>query len=260
VSGRGFRLEDRVLLVGQTGKGKTTLALWVIQQLQPVRAIIFDPKGEFDFGEHFPPARTPAELRARIHLRLVHYVPASFERDQLEEACRIVWAAPGPYVWLIDEAAEITNPNYCPEGLRLGVTQGRRFRKMVLALTQRLAECHPVFRSQASHIVVFVPEPIALDLKEISRAIRREVALIKAELESLHAEQGDFAHLWWVGETNELRRCAPLPDPASPGQPPVAAADPGEPRQAATAPAGDPASSPPCDSSDSPSAASSRSA
>jgi hypothetical protein len=257
---RGFRLEDRLLFVGQTGKGKSTLALWVIEQLQPVRTIIFDPKGEFNFGPTFPPARNPAELRVAIRQRLVHYVPQSFERPPLEEACQIVWDTPGPYVWHIDEAAEITNPNYCPEGLRLGVTQGRRFKKMVIALTQRLAECAPVFRSQASHVVIFVPEPIELDLKEISKAIRRPTSVIAAELSSLYAEHGNFSHLWWVSETDELRRCAPLPAPGSPGQPGMTTASPGDPRPAPTAPEEGDAGSPQCDSSDTASGASSRSA
>jgi hypothetical protein len=232
-----------VLFVGKTGKGKTTLAMWVIDQLQPVRVIVFDPKGEFDFG--FAPARTPEQLRAQMRQPIVHYIPQSFDRPSLEEACKIVWETPGPYVWYIDELAELTDPNYCPEGLRLGVTQGRRFKKMVIGLTQRLAECAAVFRSQAEHVIIFTPSPIELDLKEIARTIGMEFAAIDGELKSLHAEHGDFSHLWWVGETNELRRCAPLPAPGPLGQPATPAGGRGKPRPAPTAAETDPAQSPP---------------
>jgi hypothetical protein len=203
---------DRVLMVGQTRKGKTTLAEYLVGQMQPCRVIVFDPKEEFADG-HFgeSAARTPAQLAAAMHQHYVHYIPASFERDQLEEACQIVWLTPGPYIWWIDETSELTNPNYCPAGLRLAVTQGGKKRKLVLALTQRLAESHPVFRSQADHVIVFVPTPIELDLKEISRAIRRDPDTIRSELESLHRETGDYSHLWYVLDGDELRRMAPAP-------------------------------------------------
>jgi hypothetical protein len=208
---RGIRLSDRVLVAGQTGKGKTTLAHFLVAGLQPVRAIVFDPKDDLDFG--VPKCRSPEELEVQIRDGLVHYVPASFDRETLEEACQIVWLAPGPWLWWIDEAAELTGPNYCPAGLRLAVTQGRQPRKMVLAITQRLAEIHPVFRSQSEHVIIFTPAPILLDLKTIAGNVRREAGELDRLLGELHAEHGDYSHLWYVRDTDELRRCAPLPHP-----------------------------------------------
>jgi hypothetical protein len=212
---RGIRLSDRVLIAGQTGKGKTTFADYLVKGLQPVRVIVFDPKGELSFPG-VEPCRTPDALAAAIHAPIVHYIPASFDRDQLEEACEIVWNTPGPYVWWIDETSEVSSPSWCPAGLRLGVTQGRQAHKMVLALTQRLAEIHPVFRSQSEHIIIFTPAPIELDLKTVAGHVRREARQLDAELSSLHAEYGDFSHLWYVRDTDELRRCAPLPMDGAP--------------------------------------------
>lgn len=245
---RGIRLSDRLLIAGQTGKGKTTLAHYLVARLQPVRVIVFDPKGELVFPD-VEPCRSPEQLAVCVRDPLVHYIPASFDREQLEEACEIVWNTPGPYVWWIDETSELSSPSYCPAGLRLAVTQGRQARKMVIALTQRLAEIHPVFRSQSEHIIIFTPAPIELDLKTIAGHVRREARALDAELASLHAEQGDFAHLWYVRDTDELRRCAPLPAPAerSRGQSPSTAAE------------SEDAESAPCEESDSGSARSSRS-
>lgn len=237
----GIRLSERVLIVGQTGKGKTTLARFLVAGLQPVRVIVFDPKGELHFdgpdGQLVEPCYTPDELAARMPEPLIHFIPASFKRDDLEEACAIVKDTPGPYVWWIDEAAELSSPGYCPEGLRLAVTQGREPRKMVIALTQRLAEVHPVFRSQCEHIFLFVPPPIELDLKTIAGTMHRDAAVLKGELERLQADQGLYSHLWFQRDGNELLRCAPIPAEATPGVP-------GRP---ATAAAGDVQGSGPCE-------------
>jgi energy-coupling factor transporter ATP-binding protein EcfA2 len=255
---RGIRLSDRLLIAGQTGKGKTTFAEYIVGALQPVRTIIFDPKGELELGEA-DPCRTPDQLAHCIREPVVHYIPASFDREQLEDACQIVKNTPGPYVWWIDEAAELTTPNYCPAGLRIAVTQGRRHRKMVIALTQRLAEIHPVFRSQSEHVIIFTPAPIELDLKTIAGNVRREWRVLDAELGSLHAEHGDFSHLWYVRDTDELRRCAPLPLGEHPGAP-------GGTQEPADAPGGTPGAdkdgdeeSASCEESDSGSGRSSRS-
>lgn len=241
---RGIRLSDRVLLVSMTGGGKTTLASYILEGLQPVRTIIVDPKDDLELG--VPKARSAAEID--FSPPVVHYVPASFDRDELEDAAQRIWRCPGPYVCLIDELAEISSPNYCPEGFRLLATQGRGKRKCVVACTQRTSECHPVFRSQAEHVIVLVPAPIELDLKTLAGHVRREAAFLKEQLDSLEGEHGEYSHLWFVDHGKEMRRCAPLdlggsprPTPPDPGQPPTALTD----EQAASSA---------CDQSDSPSA------
>lgn len=254
---RGIRLSDRVLLVSMTGGGKTTLASYIIEGLQPVRTIVVDPKDEMELG--VPKARSAAELD--FAPPVVHYVPASFDRDELEEAARRIWRCPGPYIVFIDEAAEISGPNYCPEGFRLLETQGRSKNKCSVVNTQRISEIHPVFRSQAEHVIVFVPSPIELDLKTLAGTVRREPPVLKDQLDSLAKECGEYSHLWFVDHGKEMRRCAPLDLGGAPrGAPGAATEDPGEPRETASALEAGEGASPPCDQSDSPSGPSSRSA
>lgn len=210
---RGIRIAgptgaDRLFIAGMTGKGKSTLVRYLAEGLQPVRVIVFDPKGLGRWGA--APARTPAELERAMNAPVVHYIPASFDRKELEAACELVWQTPGPYLWIVDDVNELTNPNYCPPGLRLANTQGREHRKMVATLTQRLAETHPCLRSQADHVIIFTPPPIELDLRTIAGTVRREAPELERELAELHAEHGDYSHLWYVRDTDELRRCAPL--------------------------------------------------
>ncbi|HEX3390927.1 MAG TPA: DUF87 domain-containing protein [Solirubrobacteraceae bacterium] len=215
---RGIRLEDRILIAGQTGKGKTTLARYLCESLQPIRTIVFDPKAELVFPGVVA-CRSPLELTQHMRDPLVHFIPSGFDREMLEEACQIVWETPGPYLWWVDDVAEISSPGYCPAGLRAAETQGRAQKKIVLAITQRLTETHPVFRSQSEHIFIFTPAPILLDLKTIAGNVRREALDLDRQLAELHAEHGDYSHLWYVRATDELRRCAPLPATGPPPTP-----------------------------------------
>jgi hypothetical protein len=220
---RGIRLSDRVLIAGQTGKGKTELARMIAEGQQPVRLIVVDPKGELSFhetvdGKRQPvtPARTPLELAQAMHGAIVHFIPASFDRDALEEAFEIIWETPGPYIVWVDEGSEVSSPNWCPMGLRLCTTQGRQLQKQVILVTQRLAEIHPVFRSQSEHVFLMVPAPIMLDLKTLAGNVRREASWLERELGELHQEHGDYSHLWYCRDTDEMRRCGPIPLPARP--------------------------------------------
>lgn len=247
---RGIRLEDRVLIAGETRGGKTTLAEYIVQGLQPVRVIAFDPKGDLRLGVQ--PVNSSEQLPEAIRQPVCHYIPSSFERDELEQACRIVWETPGPWLWWVDDANEVSNPGYCPLGLRLAVTQGAAKRKMVLATVQRLAETHPALRSQATHIIVFVPAPILLDLRTIAGHVHREPEELKQLLEGLQDEHGPYSHLWYCKDGKEMRRCAPLPTGVLSGRP--ADSPPSTPKdsgQSATALQGDPEVSGACDLSDS---------
>jgi energy-coupling factor transporter ATP-binding protein EcfA2 len=228
---RGIRPDDHVLIVGQNGRGKSVLARYLVEQLQPVRTIVFDPKSEHDLGTE--PCRTAGELATRIHEPIVHFVPSGFSRESLEDACQVVWETPGPWRWWIDEAAAISAPNWIPQGLMLAATQGRRPQKTLLVLTQRVHAIHPVLRSEAKHVYVFVPPPIELDLKALAGHVRREASELDAQLRHAHSTLGDFSHLWYVQDTDELRVCAPLPDPGHPGD---ATEDHGDPRSPTTAP------------------------
>jgi energy-coupling factor transporter ATP-binding protein EcfA2 len=217
---RGIRVGERVLLAGQTGMGKTTLELYLAGRLQPIRTIVVDPKGELTLG--VTPVMSVSELPEALRGPACHWVPADLDRDTLEEGFELIKATPGPLLVLVDEAALVSSANWCPRGLKWLVVAGRQPRKMVIACTQRLSECHPVFRSQSEHIIVLVPAPIELDLKAIAGHIGREAEQLRTELDSLEAQHGKYSHLWYLREGNELRRCAPVPAPGDSGPPAVA--------------------------------------
>ena len=207
---RGIRHGERLVVNGQTLKGKTTFDKWLIANMQPVRVICFDPKDE-DLFPGVEKCYSPGELVERLQDPVVHFVPSSFDRDMLEEACEIVFETPGPYIWWITEAADFSSPSWIPIGMRLGVTRGGKDGKTMIVECQRLSEINPVFRSQADHFFMFVPAPIELDLKTLAGHIGIEAPVIRRELEELHELHGDYSHLWWVRDGQELRACAPIP-------------------------------------------------
>lgn len=208
---RAVEFGDRVVIVGQTGMGKTTLGKFLVGMLQPARTIIIDPKADYDSG--IQPTSDIGVFEQQLRGPVAHFVPSAFDWDYLEEMCMVLWHTPGPYICVIDEPAEISKPNRVPTGARLLATQGRKERKMLMVFPQRLAECHPSLRSQAEHYFILVPPPIALDLQTLAGHIGIEATVLKGKLEQLHEQHGLYSHLWFVrtGERGpELRHCGPL--------------------------------------------------
>lgn len=248
---RGIRPTDRVLVVGQTGFGKSTLAMHIVQGLQPIRTLVVDPKHDYDF-----PGVPIAHRAEQLDMRLpwIHYVPADADdREDLEAAYARAWRTRGPLLLFDDEFAETSDSNWAAKGLTSQVRLGRKILKPVVACTQRLAECHPIMRSQAEHIFVVVPAPPELDLKMLAGSIGRPHTELRARLDQLEAQKGLYSHLWFVRPGNELRLCEPLPTPAGPGQPRPAAALPAQPRPTPTALEDGQVDSSACGNSDSPS-------
>lgn len=214
-------------MVGYTGCGKTELAK-VIARGSKARLIVWDSKAELRFPGAGPSRGIgKLEKALRSGSRVVHWIPITGDRDELEDASMLVWRTPGPWLWWLDEAAECSAPNWIPRGIKLASQQGRSTKRSVLALTQRVAETHPVLRSQAEHIFVFADRPIDVDCK----ALAGHIGMNAGELEELLRELGEshsrHAHLWYVRPTQELRRCAPIPLGHGGARPPA-------PRQAAT--------------------------
>lgn len=209
---RAIRRSDRLLIVGYTGCGKTELAKMIAARKTAPRLIVWDPKDELSFPGVVP-ARGLDQLEDRLRRggRIVHWIPATGDRDEYETASMLVWRTPGPYLWWVDEAAECTTASWCPRGLRLCAQQGRSREKAVMALTQRLAECHPVLRTLADHIFLFAEPPVDIDLDKLAGHMGHSATEIAAMVNELNDEYGRHAHLWWIRPTREMRRCAPIP-------------------------------------------------
>jgi hypothetical protein len=229
---RGVRFDDRVLIVGKAGQGKTTLGEYLFDQMSGVRRTIVDPKGLIDAG--VPVARSPEQLD--LSAPVSHYIPSSLERDEYEELFWLLWMTPGPRLLYLDESAGPTTANWAPKGLILWVQQGRQHGKGLIACTQRPVGIAPPLRTEAEHVYVMVPRTTRDDLATIAGDIGREYRELDEELSWLLQNEGLYSHLWYCRPTNELHRCGPLPLPGTAvGGPPVPAAGPEDPHGQTTA-------------------------
>jgi hypothetical protein len=115
-----------------------------------------------------------------------------------------------------DEAAETTTIGWAPAGLRQTARRGRAPRKLLICCTQRLAECNPIVRTQATHVIIPTPAPVELDLKPLAAHIGVDLEALRGEFDSLHEQGGPHSHLWWSMRTRELARMAPVTPPSWP--------------------------------------------
>jgi hypothetical protein len=204
-----IRHNDRVLIVGKTEGGKTVLARHLALQFTGSRLTFIDPKDSgMQLGEA-PAARTPAELD--LQAPVSHYVPTTLSQDEYEELFDLLWRARGPRVIWLDEAYGPTDKGYAPRGLRHIVQQGRIHDMGLIACSQRPVNIEATLRTEAEHVIIFVPSPPMLDIRTLAGDIGKEPDELKRELESLLQDEGLFSHLWYCRRTGHLHRCAPLP-------------------------------------------------
>lgn len=214
---RAIRTSDRVLVVGDSGDGKSTLLHYIVACLQPLRTIIVDPKEDpplLTALSHIPIVRDVGDLPEALRAPICHWVPDDpDDLKDLNAGYDAIWACPGPYVVWDDEVADVTSPNrIAPAQARL-IKRGRAWEKLWIGATQRLSETNPTCRSQAEHIIAMTPGPTDIDLDKLARYLNAAPADLERQFADLYAQHGKYSHLWYVKETRELRRMAPVPPP-----------------------------------------------
>lgn len=203
-----IRHNDRVLCVGKNQSGKSVLAKHIVAQFPGCRLTVVDPKDGADFGVER--ARSPAELD--LQAPVSHFVPVHLSDDEYTEVFDRIWFAGGPRVVLLDESFGPTRAGYAPKGLRLIVQQGTAKGFGLVACTQRPVNIESTLRTEAEHVIIFVPSPPMLDIRTLAGDIGQEPDQLKRELESLQREEGLHSHLWYRRRSAQLVRCSPLPE------------------------------------------------
>lgn len=206
---RLVRFSDRVLMVGKTKSGKTTLAMHMCREMYGhVRVFHFDPKRRLEV-----PGVVPVRSIHDVDwdAPIVHYVPARLDEDEYEEAFTGLWESPEvERVLHLDECAGPTSQNRCPQGLLLWIQQGDQMGRGLLACSQRPVAIAAPLRTESEHVIIFVPPTTKRDLTTLGGDIGFEEQQLRDELQWLADNEGLYSHLWYCRETHELRPCAPL--------------------------------------------------
>jgi energy-coupling factor transporter ATP-binding protein EcfA2 len=202
-----IRFNDRVLIVGKTGSGKTVLARHLFDSMRGARRTAVDPKGRLQLGI------TPARSTAAIDLAapVSHFIPGTLEDAEYEEAFSKLWHAGGPRVVWLDESFGPTRAGYAPQALRFIVQQGREVGVGLIACSQRPVNIEATLRTEAEHLFIFVPAPHRIDLDSLALEIGCSSEVLAKTMRDLQAQEGDHSHLWYRRNTDELVPCAPLP-------------------------------------------------
>lgn len=132
--------DQRLILVGATGTGKTTLARHLLDPFE--RVIIIDSKctyGGKDGEEGYEMVSTPARLRRlRASVDLIQYRPDELHQsvDDYNEVYRWCYRRQDIMVYT-DEAFLVHHGSYAPDWLRACVTCGRELGIGMITGTQR---------------------------------------------------------------------------------------------------------------------------
>lgn len=144
-------------LLGASGSGKSSLIKLELLAAGPQRLVIWDPKREYKkFGR---PLRKLAELARDAMARrfAVVFEPElgrAAMRKQFNVFCQIAERAGDCFV-VVDELADVTEPNWAPEGWERLTRQGRHAGITIRGASQRPADIDKSFYGNASHVAVF---------------------------------------------------------------------------------------------------------
>ncbi len=145
-------------ILGASGSGKSSLLKIETVREKPDRLMVWDPKREYGaFGDA---CDTLAELGRRAfaarRFRLIFHPARTRKamRDQFSTFCRIADHARDVRV-IADELADVTEPNWAPEGWEMLTRQGRHAGIAIMGASQRPADVDKSFYGNASRVVAF---------------------------------------------------------------------------------------------------------
>lgn len=145
-------------ILGASGSGKSSLLKVETLREKPGRLMVWDPKREYRaYGES---VESLAELARRAfagsRFRLVFHPARTRKamREQFSTFCRVADHARDVRV-IADELADVTEPNWAPEGWEMLTRQGRHAGISIMGASQRPADVDKSFYGNASRIVVF---------------------------------------------------------------------------------------------------------
>lgn len=147
-------------VIGASGSGKTSHVMQCIKRGKPGRLLVWDSKGEFAREGYAQPVRSISEVskallaagaRGRFALAYQPGGDADKMKQDFSRFCLLAFHAKNCWV-IAEELAEVTGPNWAPEGWRKATTQGRSEGLTIYGLSQSPAWIDKYFFGNCSTI------------------------------------------------------------------------------------------------------------
>ncbi len=180
-AGIDVSLEDRWLILGATGTGKTTYARELLKHLHriygEVPARILDSKGYGDFiqwhgnGGLWASEDVPPPITQGIQV----WQPGVDDQDAYAEWFDQILRTPGPAITLIDEISSIgKKKGEAPREFERLLKQGRALGKLTINCSQEMAGVPKQIKSQTTHVVRFRMATTGYDNQQANHIMGRE--------------------------------------------------------------------------------------
>lgn len=200
---------DRLLFVGSTRSGKSTIAMYFFSRFR-VQRVLIDPKGEWQV-DGCVTVRSPAELAAVLERGpIVRYVPSHDSPEEWEAVYGLLFdhgkRSRRGLVILTDECSSVGDANKYPRGFKLIQKQGAGLGIGHMVLDQRPKEIPRTAITEATHIFLVAPPLLTDDLDTIARQLREPAAKLADDL----AGFPPHGFLWFDRRADELIECPPL--------------------------------------------------
>lgn len=192
-------------IFGASGSGKSSLQKLELIELQPARLAVWDPKREYRrFGIPIEDLASMAKIVRRAGpFRLVFHPKRTRKamKEQFNGFCTLLDRCADPELggsplWCVaDELADVTEPNWAPEGWERLTRQGRHAGITIRGLTQRPAEIDKSFYGNLTDIAVFRQNAEG-DVDRLAKILRVDRAAV-----------GEMKQLEWIErnlQTGEL--------------------------------------------------------
>jgi energy-coupling factor transporter ATP-binding protein EcfA2 len=180
-SGIDVSLEDRWLILGATGTGKTTFARHLLSELHSIYAdvpiYILDSKGYGDFeqwhanGGLVATEAPPPPIAHGIQV----WQPGIDDQDTYAEWFDQLLRVPGPAITLVDEISSIGNKKGdAPREFERLLKQGRALGKLTINCSQEMAYVPKQIKTQTTHVVRFRMANTGFDNQKANAIMGRE--------------------------------------------------------------------------------------